>query len=136
MRLIDADVLKERFRKRIAWLKKDVHDQYSLGLYHGAETDIALIDEPPVIDPEELRPKGRWVDGHCSECGTEAPSSSWDEPIYDYDWEENLQFSHTETHREHHETNYCPNCGAQMKDINSNCHTTSNTEEKLRCENL
>lgn len=31
---------------------------------------------------------------------------------------------------------YCPNCGAQMKYINSNCHTTSNTEEKLRCEIL
>lgn len=68
-----------------------------------------------VVDPEELRPKGRWVDGHCSECGIEALSSALDEPIYDYDWEENLQFSHTETHIEYHETNFCPNCGADMR---------------------
>ena len=57
---------------------------------------------------------GRWEDGRCSNCKEEAVSTSFDEPIYDYDWEENLQYSHTETHTEYHLTNYCPNCGAIM----------------------
>lgn len=57
---------------------------------------------------------GRWIDGRCSECGKEATSSSWDEPIYDYDWEENLRYSYTETHTEYNYTDYCPHCGAAM----------------------
>lgn len=59
--LIDREVLKERFRLRINWLKKDVHDQYSLGLYHGCETDAALVDEVSTFDPESLRPTGEWI---------------------------------------------------------------------------
>ena len=50
MRLIDADALKNRFKLRIDWLEKDVHDEYSKGLYHGAETDVELIDEIPTVD--------------------------------------------------------------------------------------
>lgn len=57
---------------------------------------------------------GRWEDGRCSNCKEEAVSTSFDEPIYDYDWEENLRYSHTETHTEYHLTNYCPNCGCKM----------------------
>ena len=33
MRLIDADALKDRFKLRIDWLKKDVHDECSKGLF-------------------------------------------------------------------------------------------------------
>lgn len=58
--------------------------------------------------------QGRWEDGFCSNCKEEAMSTRWDEPIYDYDWEENLRYSHTETHTEYHLTDYCPNCGALM----------------------
>lgn len=57
---------------------------------------------------------GQWEDGRCSICHEEALSTSWDEPIYDYDWEENLRYAYTETHTEWHLTNYCPNCGAMM----------------------
>jgi hypothetical protein len=57
---------------------------------------------------------GRWIDGVCSNCKEEAISRSWDEPIYDYDWEENLRYSYTETHTEYQLTDYCPNCGAKM----------------------
>ena len=49
-RLIDANALDERFDKRIKWLRLDMHDQYSLGLYHGAITDKDLISEMPTVD--------------------------------------------------------------------------------------
>lgn len=49
-RLIDANALNERFNKRIKWLRLDMHDQYSLGLYHGAVTDKNLIGEMPTVD--------------------------------------------------------------------------------------
>lgn len=50
---ISKKALKERFKLRIDWLEKDVHDEYSKGLYHGAESDHKLIDEIPVA---EVRP--------------------------------------------------------------------------------
>ena len=53
-RLIDANALNERFDKRIKWLRLDVHDQYSLGLYHGAVTDKDLICEIPTVDAVEV----------------------------------------------------------------------------------
>ena len=53
-RLIDANALDERFNKRIKWLQLDVHDQYSLGLYHGAVTDKDLINEMPTVDAVEV----------------------------------------------------------------------------------
>lgn len=49
-RLIDANALKDRFKLRINWLEKDAHDQYSLGLFYGAEYDAKLIDEIPTVD--------------------------------------------------------------------------------------
>jgi hypothetical protein len=48
--LISTKELKDRFYRRIEWLEKDVHDQYSLGLFHGAEYDAKLVDEIPTID--------------------------------------------------------------------------------------
>ena len=47
---IELEALKNRFAKRLVWLKRDVHDEYSLGLYDGCEYDAHLIDEIPVID--------------------------------------------------------------------------------------
>lgn len=75
--------------------------------------EVTVEDDGEYIHLERVR-HGEWVDGRCSECETEAPSTSWDEPVYDYDWEENLRYSHTETHTEYLVTNYCPNCGAKM----------------------
>ena len=98
--LIDSNALNERFDKRIKWLRLDMHDQYSLGLYHGAVTDKDLINEMPIIDAAEVV-HGRWIDayqdiesnpmfmyGICSECGFEQGISKY--------------------------LNYCPNCGAKM----------------------
>lgn len=73
---IERATLKERFQKRLIWLEKDVHDEYSKGLFHGCETDMGLIDEIPAADVVEVR-HGRWVDAesddgytvwHCSVC--------------------------------------------------------------------
>ena len=103
--LIDSNALNERFDKRIKWLRLDVHDQYSLGLYHGAVTDKDLINEMPIIDAVEVV-HGWWIDaypdiepnpmfmyGICSECGFEQGISKY--------------------------LNYCPNCGAKM-DLRTN----------------
>lgn len=105
--LIDSNALNERFDKRIKWLRLDMHDQYSLGLYHGAVTDKDLINEMPIIasDVTPVR-HGRWIDaypdiepnpmfmyGICSECGFEQGISKY--------------------------LNYCPNCGAKM-DLRTN----------------
>ena len=49
-RLIDANALDEQFEKRIEWLRLEVHDKYSLGIYHGAATDKDLIGEMPTVD--------------------------------------------------------------------------------------
>lgn len=53
-RLIDSNALNERFDKRIKFLRLDTHDQYSLGLYHGAVTDKDLIGEMPTVDAVEV----------------------------------------------------------------------------------
>jgi hypothetical protein len=54
MRLIDANALKDRFKLRLDWLKLDVHDEYTKGLYHGCDYDMALIDEQPTVDAVEV----------------------------------------------------------------------------------
>ena len=91
---IERKALKERFRKRIKWLEKDVHDQYSLGLFHGCEYDADLINEPPAADVAPVR-HGRW---RChGDCGiTECSVCGWSIEEYVGDYA------------------YCPNCGAKM----------------------
>lgn len=83
------------------------------GIHSGVNYCRNHILEAPTTDVVEVR-HGEWVDGHCTECGEEAMYSTFDEAIYDYDWEENLQYSHTETNVEYHLTDYCPHCGAKM----------------------
>lgn len=100
MRLIDADKLKERFMLRAEWLRKDVHNDYSRGLYEGCETDMDLISEISTINPEDFRPKGEWIvcgDGEnvpwmCSHCGKTT--------AHEY----KVMYG-----------KFCPNCGAKME---------------------
>ena len=47
---IKRDTLKKRFAKRLDWLKRDIHDEYSGALYDCCEVDIDLIDEIPAAD--------------------------------------------------------------------------------------
>ena len=85
----------------------------------GKIIDVRIRDTDDVVKVFVPVRHGRREAGRCSNCKKEAVYISWDEPIYDYDWEENLRFSYTETHTEYHLTNYCPNCGAVMENANA-----------------
>lgn len=105
-RLIDANALDERFDKRIEWLRLDVHDKYSLGLYHGAVTDKDLIGEMPTVDAVEVVHAEWLYDGgsgkyFCSACDADALSFKKDD-LYGGDLYEVCL------------TDYCPSCGAKM----------------------
>ena len=56
---IELEALKNRFAKRLVWFKKDIHDEYSLGLHDGCEYDTKLIDEIPTADVAPVR-HGEW----------------------------------------------------------------------------
>lgn len=90
---IELEALKNRFAKRLVWLKKDIHDEYSLGLHDGCEYDIKLIDEIPAADVAPVV-HGRWI-MHDDEFGLTCECS----------------VCHIETMGD---GNYCPNCGAKM----------------------
>lgn len=47
---VNCKLLKKRFRKRLDWLKKDIHDTYTGALYDGCVADTNLIDEIPAAD--------------------------------------------------------------------------------------
>ena len=102
------------------YIKREYAMDAVLGVYYDTP-DIYLSDETfeaaiLKIQAADVAPvrHGRWIDGHCSECGAEATFTTWTEPVYDYDWEENLYYSHDEIHNEYNETNYCPSCGCRM----------------------
>lgn len=96
---VSRELLKNRFAKRLVWLKKDIHDEYSLGLYDGCEYDTKLIDEIPAADVATVR-HGRWEKQSglysCSECGKTCP----------YDVQADVI--------EYWTCNYCPGCGAKL----------------------
>lgn len=103
MRPIDADTLifSELVNTALAKAGNPVDAGFQLYM-QGYETLFQeAIKEAPTINPEDLRPKGRWKDElvrdwHCSECGEKLRGNGWDGYIY-----KNLP-------------NYCPNCGAKM----------------------
>ena len=99
---IEKEALKERFRKRIKWLEKDVHDQYSLGLFHGCEYDADLINEPPAADVVPVR-HGRWIEPSRLYYGAKQ-------------YECSLCYSDTfwKKHSITEKYPYCPNCGCRM----------------------
>ena len=96
------EALKERFRKRIKWLEKDVHDQYSLGLFHGCEYDADLINEPPAADVAPVR-HGRWIEPSRLYYGAKQYECSL--CYSDTFWKKH---SITEKYPQ------CPNCGCRM----------------------
>lgn len=95
---ITKEVLKERFARRLVWLKKDIHDKYSEGLYDSCEYDAHLIDEIPAAAVSPVL-HGDWkgYSPHRSICGEEA-----------------LSRDNGTLHGAYFLTDYCPNCGAKM----------------------
>jgi hypothetical protein len=97
VRMIDANALVQRLIEN-GWLKRDITDSAEMIAVQAA------IDDAPTIDPESLRPKGRWElqeycwseAWRCSVCGEE-----W---CFEYDPTEPAE-----------KVNYCPNCGAKME---------------------
>ena len=97
MRLIDADALKNKMLECF----KNCFICGAYGEYYNGEEAIYLdaadlIDEAPTV---EERKQGHWIRHDdviaCSEC------------VFDMCFDENLG-----------ELNYCPYCGAEMRDIN------------------
>ena len=102
---IEREALKERFRKRIKWLEKDVHDQYSLGLFHGCEYDADLINEPPAADVAPVR-HGRWIT-------TSGQAFPWSSQLLCYFHKhEECGFQYVDMKENGY--NFCPHCGAKM----------------------
>lgn len=86
----------------------------------GLESIIEFLNSIKDADVVEVK-HGEWIeDGYddspcvCSICGAEAPYVSKFDEMFDYDWEENLQYMGYEEIREYIRTPYCPNCGAKM----------------------
>lgn len=95
MRLIDADELRQ------GWLERDPYDTIE------ANTVLYSIDDQPTINPEDLRPKGKWIIGemgpvgvpiHCSKCGWGADHAD------------------PNTWLKYQGHNFCGACGAKMEE--------------------
>ena len=90
-RAIDADALRDRLQN----LGYDDWNQGTTTTWAEAFIECAdMVDEQPTIEPQ--RKKGRWIDAQypyskCSICGEELDTLSY-------------------------EANYCPNCGADMRE--------------------
>lgn len=91
MRLIDADALEERMEERLAQLRAlyGDHDQYKEGFEGGMKS----VEFAPTLTVDDLRPHGRWLHrnngiAYCSECDTDSVEDG---------------------------TNFCPECGADMR---------------------
>lgn len=113
MRIIDADALKFGLEKVTLYVQGLRFGKTVLGKILEAYRRAVYeeIEAAPTIDPEELRPKGEWEvanDGthFCSRCGYDAPFT-WD----DID----RHFINSADDVPDRPTNYCPNCGADMR---------------------
>lgn len=95
---IELEALKTRFAKRLVWLKKDIHDEYSLGLHDGCEYDTKLIDEIPAADVVPVV-HGRWE--------RVIPSKSAAK------WSTKVSCSNCHN-AGYTRYKYCPNCGCLM----------------------
>lgn len=98
VRIIDANSLKELL----------IYEFKQSGEYTMYETGIgeALnhLDNQPTIDPDSLRPHGKWVgegmDARCGHCG--------EHPLKDMNGDSVWYWSYKPM--------FCPNCGAKMEE--------------------
>lgn len=100
VRLIDANSLKSKINFAVALVKKMMGGNKLLDEIIGGF--IKQIDVEPTIDPESLRPVGRW---HLNEDGKWACTYCDGLAVEHLDEPEKWQAL----------TRYCPHCGARMK---------------------
>ena len=91
MRPIDADALLQRWNDVVPRMVRDKDG--------GISIDFCLVihevSATPTLTLDDLRPKGRWVDGECTNCGCDALyNKGVPAPTY---------------------TEFCPSCGADMR---------------------
>ena len=97
-RLIDADALRDTIDRYLHAPHVQVGNSIGQGMRIAIKSCIELLDNERTIDPESLRPHGRWEESEsgflvCSECADVFILEEW---LADGKW------------------NYCPNCGAKM----------------------
>ncbi len=108
MRLINGDRLLMKLKQNRLLFLKACGDFSSFSEKDKSRVDeidncIAEIVNAPTIDPEELRPKGRWIVlDECSNAGVYCSNC------------------HKAVYKEHYKnvkikSNYCPKCGAKME---------------------
>lgn len=86
MRAIDGDSLK----RKIVDFKVNLCPEnryYGTGYFSALSVVEGMLACAPTLALDDLRPKGRWKDGTCTNCGQ-------------------VDFS---------KPNFCPNCGADMR---------------------
>ena len=101
MRLIDADELTNKFLGY--YTEKERQGDVTFSACEIKQGFADMVEEAPTINPEDLRPKGKWIPSEfgfpdrskkCSRCGEyEEPRTEKKKPFPDY----------------------CPNCGAKME---------------------
>ena len=122
MRPIDADKLI----RQLCLVSPDC-DEFGRGVATGISTAIQKTADTPTITLDDLRPKGRWEvieetssgwkQHRCSVCKAEAIFEytyidDYDEG-FDGEWEYIGQIENGITE---HLTDFCPNCGADMRE--------------------
>lgn len=94
MRLIDADVYRKILKQ---WISEcnEINDSAGDIIFDC----VCQLDDAPTIDPESLRPHGRWEHTHTS---ASYYSECWKCSVCGFEDTEGYDFK------------YCPNCGAKM----------------------
>lgn len=88
---IDREKTLERFCE-LERVCDYIGSDMSMDAYCDALYDI--VAKMPSVQPKV----GRWIDGHCSECGCDIPAY-----IIDWKWQKDMN------------AKYCPNCGCRMQ---------------------
>jgi hypothetical protein len=84
------------------WSKKEVVDIINRQRFGIQKISMGIIKEKlealPTVTP--TRKKGKWIDGHCSECGCDVPAY-----MNDWKWIKDM------------DAKFCPICGAEMENV-------------------
>jgi hypothetical protein len=84
------------------WSKKEVVDIINRQRFGINKISMGIIKEKlealPSVTP--TRKKGKWIDGHCSECGCDVPAY-----MNDWKWIKDM------------DAKFCPICGAEMENV-------------------